>query len=160
MLLNCGVGEDSWESLGLQGDQTSPSERKSVLNIHWKDWCWSWNSNTLAICWEEPTHWKRPWCWERLKVGEGDNREWDSWMASLTWWTWVWVGSGSWWWTGKPGMLQSMGSLSWTWLSNWTELCYMGLFITMNQFIVTITILDKIMRTNVDRAHTRCKTPW
>ena len=138
----------------------SPSERKSVLNIHWKDWCWSWNSNTLAICWEEPTHWKRPWCWERLKVGEGDNREWDGWMASLTWWTWVWVGSGSWWWTGKPGMLQSMGSLSWTWLSNWTELCYMGLFITMNQFIVTITILDKIIRTNVDRAHTRCKTPW
>ena len=48
MLLNCGVGEDSWESLGLQGDPTSPSWRKSVLNIHWKDWCWNWNSNTLA----------------------------------------------------------------------------------------------------------------
>ena len=48
MLLNCGVGEDSWESLGLQGDPTSPSWRKSVLNIHWKDWCWSWSSNTLA----------------------------------------------------------------------------------------------------------------
>ena len=47
MLLNCGVREDSWESLGLQGDQTSPSQRKSVLNIHWKDWCWSWNYN----CW-------------------------------------------------------------------------------------------------------------
>ena len=47
MLLNCGVGEDSWESLGLQGDQTSQFWRKSVLNIHWKDWCWSWNSNTL-----------------------------------------------------------------------------------------------------------------
>ena len=46
--LNCGVGEDSWESLGLQGDPTSPSSRKSVLNIHWKDWCWNWNSNTLA----------------------------------------------------------------------------------------------------------------
>ena len=48
MLLNCGVGEDSWESLGMQGDQTSPSWRKSTLNIHWKDWCWSWSSNTLA----------------------------------------------------------------------------------------------------------------
>ena len=48
MLLNCGVGEDSWESLGLQGDSTSPSKRKSVLDIHWKNWCWSWNSNTLA----------------------------------------------------------------------------------------------------------------
>ena len=110
-LLNCGVGEDSWESLGLQGDPTSPSYRISVLNIHWKDWCWSWNSNTLAIWCEELTHWKRSWCWERLKAGgEGDIREWDGWMASLTQWTWVWVGSGSWWWTGKPGVLHSMGS--------------------------------------------------
>ena len=76
MLLNCGVGEDSWESLGLQGDPTSQSSRKSVLNIHWKDWCWSWNSNTLATWWEELTHWKRPWCWERLKAGgEGDDRD-------------------------------------------------------------------------------------
>ena len=48
MLLNCGVGEDSWEFLGLQGDPTSPSERRSVLGVHWKDWCWTWNSNTLA----------------------------------------------------------------------------------------------------------------
>ena len=71
---------------------------------------------------EELSHWKRPWCWERLKVGwEGDDRGWDGWMASLTQWTWVWVSSGSWWWTGKPGMLQSMGSQSQTWLSNWTE---------------------------------------
>ena len=54
-------------------------------------------------------HWKRPWCWGRLKVGgEGDDWGWDGWMASLTQWTWVWVSSGSWWWTGKPGMLQSM----------------------------------------------------
>ena len=52
----------------------------------------------------------RPWCWERLKTGEGDDRGWDGWMASPTQWTWVWVNSGSWWWTGKPGMLQSMGS--------------------------------------------------
>ena len=56
-------------------------------------------------------NWKRPWCWERLKTGaEGDNRGWDGWMASLTWWTWVWVNSGSWWWTGRPGMLRFMGS--------------------------------------------------
>ena len=76
-----------------------------------EDWCWSWNSNTLASWWEELTHLKRPWCWERLKVGgEGDNRGWDGWMASPMRWTWVWVGSGSWWWTGKPGVLQSMGS--------------------------------------------------
>ena len=52
----------------------------------------------------------RLWCWERLKAGgEGDNSGWDGWMASPTQWTWVWVGSGSWWWTGKPGVLQSMG---------------------------------------------------
>ena len=62
MLLNCGVGEDSWESLGLQGDQTSPSWRKSVLNIHWKDW--SWRSNTLATWCKELSHWKRSWCLE------------------------------------------------------------------------------------------------
>ena len=82
---------------------------KSVLNIHWKDWCWSWNSNTLATWCEELTHWKRSCCWEWLKVGgEGDDRRWDGWMASPTQWTWVWVNFGSWWWTGRPGMLQSM----------------------------------------------------
>ena len=81
------------------------------LNIHWMDWCWSWKSNTLVTWCEEVTHWKRPWCWERLKAGgEGDDRKGDGWMASLTEWTWVWVGSRSWWWTGKPGVLQSMGS--------------------------------------------------
>ena len=91
--------------------QTSQSWRKSVLNVHLKDRCWSWSSNTLATWWEELTHWKRPWCWERLKAGgEGDDRGWDGWMASPTQWTWVWASSGSWWWTGKPGVLQSMGS--------------------------------------------------
>ena len=111
VLLNCGVGEDSWESLGLQRDPTSPSLRKSVLSIHWKDWCWSWNSNTLAAWCEELTYLKRPWCWERLKAGgEGDNRGWDGWMALLTQWTWVWVNSRGWWWTGRPGVLQFTGS--------------------------------------------------
>ena len=114
MLLNCGAGEDSWESLGLQGDPTSPSLRKLVLNIHWKDWCWSWNSNTLAPWCEELTHLKRPW--ERLKAGgEGDDRGWDGWMASLTQWTWVWVNFGSWQWTGRPGMLHD-------WATELTEL--------------------------------------
>ena len=82
----------------------------TVLNIHWKDWRWSWNSNTLATWREELTHLKRPWCWERLKVGgKGDDRGWDGWMASPTQRTWVWVNSGSWWWTARPGVLQSMG---------------------------------------------------
>ena len=124
MLLNCGVGEDSWESLGLQGDPTSPSRRRSVLGVHWKEWCWSWNSNMLATWCEELTCLKRPWCWERLKAGgEGDDRGWDCWMVSPTQWTWVWVNSRSWWWTGRPGMLQSVGckeSDTTEWL-NWTE---------------------------------------
>ena len=73
---------------------------------------------------EEPTPWKRPWCWEWLKAGgEGDDRGWGGWMESVTQWTWVWVSSGSWWWTGKTGVLQSMGvTKNRTWLSNWTEL--------------------------------------
>ena len=120
MLLNCGVGEDSWESLGLKGDQTSQSQRKSVLNIHWKDWCWS--SNTLATWCEETTQWKWPWCWERLKArGERDDRGRECWMASPTQWTWVWANSGRWWWTEKLGMLQSMElQRDWMWLSDWT----------------------------------------
>ena len=80
------------------------------LGVHWKDWYWSWNSKTLATWCEKLTHWERPWCWERLRAGEGDDRRWDGWMASPTRWTWVWVDSGSWWWTGRPGVLQFMGS--------------------------------------------------
>ena len=86
-----------------------------------------WSSNTLATWCKEPTHRKRPWCWERLKAGgEGDNRAWDGWMASPTWWTWVWVSSGTWWWTGKPGVLQSMGLQTvrhdWATELNWSGL--------------------------------------
>ena len=120
------VLEKTLESLGLQGDPTSPSWRRSVLGVHWKDWCWSWNSSTLATSCEELTHWKRPWCWERLKVGgEGDNRGWDGWMASLTQWTWVWMDSRNWWWTGRPGVLRFMGlqSVGHDWVTelNWTQ---------------------------------------
>ena len=122
MLLNYGIGEDSWESFGLQGD---PTWRRSVLSVHWKDWCWSWNSNTLATWCKELNHLKRPWCWERLRAGgEGDDRGWNGWMASPTQWTWVWVNSGCWWWTGRPGTSAAIHGVtkSWTWLSNWTEL--------------------------------------
>ena len=108
--LNCWCWRRLLRVPGLQGDPTSPFWRRSDLGIHWKDWCWSWNSNTLATSCEEQTHLKSPWCWERLKVrGEGDDKRWDCWMTSLTQWTWVWVNSESWWWTGRPGMLQSMG---------------------------------------------------
>ena len=104
---------------------------KSVLSVHWKDWCWSWNSNTVATWWEELTHLKRPWYWERLMTGgEGDDRGWYGWMASPTRWTWVWIGSGRWWWTRKPGMLQSMRSQRVG--RDWTEL---------NWWILSVTIL-------------------
>ena len=99
--------------------------KRSVLGVHWKDWCWSWNSNTLATWCKELTHWKRPWFWEGLEArNEGDDRGWDGWMASLTWWTWLWVDSGGWWWTGRPGVLRCMGSQRVGWLSDWTELKY------------------------------------
>ena len=92
MLLNCGARK-TWESLELQGDQRrsrTQSERKPTLKIHWKDWWWSWSSNPLATRCKEQTHWKGPWCWERLRVGgEGDDRGQDGWMASPTQWTWV-----------------------------------------------------------------------
>ena len=82
-------------------------------------------TNTLTTWCEELTHWKRSWCWEKSKAGgEGDNRGWDDWMAPLTRWTWVWALSGSWWRTGKPGVLQSMGlqrvGYNWATERNWT----------------------------------------
>ena len=97
--------------------------RRSVLSVLWKDWCWSWHSNTLAIWCKQLSHWKRPWCWERLKAGgEGDDRGWDGWMASPTQWTWVCVNAGCCWWTGRPGVLVHGVAKSQTQLSNWTEL--------------------------------------
>ena len=81
----------------------------------------------LATWCEELTHWKRPWCWERLRAGgKGDDRGWDGWLASLTQWTWVWVNSGSWWWTGRLGVLLFMGSQrvghDWATELNWSEI--------------------------------------
>ena len=102
-----------WRRL-LRGPWTARRSNQSILmetspEYPLEDWCWS--SNTLATWCKELTYLKRPWCWERLKAGgEGDDRGWDGWMASWLQRTWVWVNSGSWWWTGRPGVLQSMGS--------------------------------------------------
>ena len=118
-----------WRRL-LRVPWTARRSNQSILKIsqgvHWKDWCWSWNSNTLATWCEELTHWTRPWCWESLKAGvEGDDRGWDGLMALLTQWTWVWVDSRSWWWTERPGALRFMGSQrvahNWVTELNWTK---------------------------------------
>ena len=115
MLLNCGARRSNQSIL----KETSPG-------IHWKDWCWGWNSNTFATSCKELTYWKRPWCWEPLGAGgEGDYRGWDGWMASRTQCTWVWVNSRSWWWTGRPGVLGFMAlqrvGHDWATELNWTE---------------------------------------
>ena len=106
-------------------DQTSQSSRKSVLNIHWKDWswCWSWSSNTLATWCEELTCWERPWYGESLKAGgEGDDRGWDDWMTSPTQGTSLskpqeLVMDRDTWCAAVHGVTKSR-----TWLSDWTEL--------------------------------------
>ena len=109
-------------------------EFQPVLGVLWKNWCWSWNSNTLATWCEELTYLKRCWCWEGLNTGgEGDGRVWDGCVASPTWWTWVSVNSGSWWWTGRPGVLQFMGSqrVGQDWA---TELNLLKRFKAINEF--------------------------
>jgi len=90
-------------------------------------------------------NWKRPWCWERSKAGgEGDDREWDGWMASPTQWTWVWVSSWSWWWTGKPAMLQTMGSQrvrhNWVTELNWREHLLAEVSVIMPHLTIMIII--------------------
>ena len=122
MLLNCGVRGDSWESFWLQR-KPNQSTLKEILPINFKDWCWSWNSSTLATWCEELTHLKRPWCWERLKAGgERSDRGWDGWMASSAQWTWVWVNSRSG--VGQGGLrcYSPWGRKSRTRLNDWTEL--------------------------------------
>ena len=136
--------EESWVpknwcfgTVVLEKTLECPLDCKEIQLVHPKgnkswvfiggDWCWSWNSNTLATWCRELTYLKRPWCWQRLRAGgEGDDGGWDGWMESPTRWIWVWVNSGSWWWTGRPGVLRFMGSQrvrhDWVNELNWTEL--------------------------------------
>ena len=125
----------------LQNLASIAAKKKNTKDLEWKEiqpvnakgnqsWIFIGKTDAEAetpILWpsdgKKPIHLKRPLCWKRLKAGgKRDHRGWDGWMASLTRWTWVWVSSGSWWWTGKTGVLQSMGSQSQTRLSDWAEL--------------------------------------
>ena len=111
MLLNYGAGEFPW---------TARKSNQSILKeMNPEGLLLKLKLQSLATWCKEPTHWKRLWCWGRLKAGEGEDRGWDSWMASPTQWTWVWASSRRWWRTGKPGMLKSMGSLR-VW-HDWTK---------------------------------------
>jgi len=148
--------EESWTpknwcfwAVMLEKTLESPLDCKEIQLVHSKgdqswvfiwDWYWSWNSSTLAISCKELTHWKRVWCWEGLgSGGEGDDREWDGWMASPTRWTWIWVNSVSWWWTGMPGVPLFMGSQSvgTTEQLNWTELNFGHRFSSKKQVSFT-----------------------
>ena len=121
MLLNCGVGEDSWESLGLHGDPPSPFWRRSALGFLWKEW--SWNSTNLATSCDELTHWKRLWCCERLGQEEKGTTEDEmaGWHHLLdgreSEWT-LGVGDGQ----GGLACCDSWVAKSQTRLSDWTEL--------------------------------------
>ena len=120
----------------LEKTLESPLDCKKIQPVHPKwDQPWVFIGRTdveaetpiLLDTWcEALTHWKRPWCWERLRAGgEADDRGWDGWMASSTQWTWVWVDSRSWWWTERPGVLQFLVSKrvghDWGTELNWTE---------------------------------------
>ena len=155
MLLNC-AGEYSQEFLGLQGDHTSQSWRKSTLNIHWKDWWWSWSSNTLATWYKELTCWKRPSCWERLKAeGEGGTEdEMVRYMLmNLTWLQEKWR-------TGKPGVLQSMGSQSWTRLSNNKPRFYLDFLSSAHIASLSIYQINRIITINLTSTYGQVCSPW
>ena len=115
--------KNDWEKNGcfwtavLEKTLESPLDCKEIQPVNPKgnqSWIFTEGTDAKALILSPPeveiTHWKRPWCWERLKAGgEGDDRGWDACMASPGQWTWAWASSGLWWRTRKPGMLQSMG---------------------------------------------------
>ena len=136
MRSNCGAGEDSWESLGLQGDQEVNSEyslEELMLKLQYFDHVTQETDSLEKTRMLEKIEGRRRRGRQRMKWLEEDDRGWNGWMASLIQWTWVWVNSRSWWWTGRPGVLQAMGSQrvrhNWATELNWTEYDFNVLFV-------------------------------
>ena len=147
MLLNCGVGTPE-----------SPLDCKEIQPVHSEDQPWDFFGRNDAKA-ETPVLWPphaKSWligkdsCWEELGAGgEGDDRGWDGWMASLTRWTWIWVNSGSWWWTGRPGVLRFMGSQrvghNWATELNWTYILLISIWRNRKWPLVLKPLLQKLI---------------
>ena len=120
---------------------------------------------TLATWCKERTHLKRPWCWERLRAEDGDDRGWDGWITSLIQWTWVWVDSGSWWWIGRPGMLQfiRLQSVGHDWATelDWIELRIIGIFILFYHFFNSLSNFFTLFRSFTNFVFfSDCQAKW
>ena len=151
-----------FQTVVLEKTLESPLDHKEIKPINPKGYQpWVFIERLMlklkfqSTLYEEPPHWKRPWCWKRLKAGgEGNHRGWDRWMASLIQWTWVWANSRRQWRTGNPGVLQFMGvANSWTWLSDWTtsgkhQRCW---FLPLLFHIVLEVLARAIRQENVTR---------
>jgi len=148
----------------LEKTLESPLDSKEIQPVHPKgnqSWIFIARTdaeaetlNTLATWCEDLSHLKRPWSWARLKAGgEGDDRGWDSWMASRTQWTWVWINSRSWWWTGRPGMLLSMGlqrvGHDWTTELNWQKLKPFAIFKTHGLVLSSVCFTREPVRADI-----------
>ena len=139
----CAFSYCSWRSKGKNAEVLCHSLFQ--WTTFWKNWCWSWSSNTLATWCKKPAHWKRSWCWERLRAGgEGDNRGWNGWVALSTQWTWVWAKSETVkdresWHAEVHGVAESDTT---EWLNN-NSLCRLQHFIYgHSQYLHTSTLTD------------------
>ena len=141
MVLNCGVGEDSWESLGLQRDSASPSYRKSILNTHWKDCCWSWSSNTLATCWltgKDPDAGK-DWRQEEKGSTEDEMVGWHHWLNGQEFKQTPAVGDGQ----GSLACCSPWGHKELDTMSDWTDNTWITFELVLGAFVLKVRDIRK-----------------